>query len=534
MPTNEMVYVVGSGPAGVSVAHALLKQGAKVTMLDAGLELESERSRLLDSLSRTTPDEWSKASLSLLKGNVAGDVRVMPRKLSYGSDFPYRDAQGGMSIIQSGVEVLSSCARGGLSNVWGSAVLPYRAHDILDWPVSIDELAPHYRAAFELMPLAAQRDDLEREFPLYTSHYSPLRPSMQARALMRDLEASREMLRNEGIRYGHARLAVQAEAVRDQGGCVYCAMCLYGCPRSLIYNSTQSIEMLRARSGFNYAPDVVVERIVEDVAKVQILCRHPSSQVRFTLCGERVYLAAGVLGTAKIMLSSAAAYGRRFTIRDSQYFLLPLLRLKRTMGVAREPLHTLAQIFLEISTRIPGGNPAHLQAYTYNDLYQRILQKRFGALFRNGGRLSDLLLGRMMVLQGYLHSNDSSAISVRLEHRTDADELVLEAMINPRANARVRSISRKLLKCSRYLRAMPLLPLLQIGKPGQGSHIGGTFPMRRSPGDFETDVYGRFAGMRRLHIVDASVFPSIPPTTITLSVMANAHRIGSLYSPGLN
>jgi hypothetical protein len=27
-------------------------------------------------------------------------------------------------------------------------------------------------------------------------------------------------------------------------------------------------------------------------------------------------------------------------------------------------------------------------------------------------------------------------------------------------------------------------------------------------------------------VVDATIFPSIPATTITLSVMANAHRIG--------
>ena len=528
-PPNEMVYVVGSGPAGVSVAYALLKQGAKVTMVDAGLELEPERARVVDLLSRTIPDKWSDASLSTLRA-LSVDARAMPRKLSYGSDFPYRDAEGGLPVMQSGVEVLSSCARGGLSNVWGSAVLPYRADDIRDWPINVDELAPHYQAVFDLMPLAAQRDDLEDEFPLYARVYAPLRPSTQARALMCDLDASREVLRKEGIRYGQARLAVQADAVRDQGGCVYCAMCLYGCPRKLIYNSAQSVELLQSQPGFCYRPDVAVDRLVEDGSEIQLLCRHPSNQAKFTLRGKRVYLAAGVIGTAKIILASVAAYGRRLMISDSQYFLLPLIRVKRTMGVARENLHTLAQIFLEISACIPGGNPAHLQAYTYNDLYQRILQKRFGALFRIGERLSDSLLGRMMVLQGYLHSNDSSAISVRLEHRAPADQLVLEAIINPVASAHVKSISRKLLKCSRHLRAMPLLPLLQIGKPGQGSHIGGTFPMRRSPEGFETDIYGRFAGMRRVHIVDASVFPSVPPTTITLTVMANAHRIGSLYA----
>jgi choline dehydrogenase-like flavoprotein len=93
----------------------------------------------------------------------------------------------------------------------------------------------------------------------------------------------------------------------------------------------------------------------------------------------------------------------------------------------------------------------------------------------------------------------------------------------------VRRISRKLFKCSKYLRTIPLLPLLQMGKPGEGAHVGGTFPMRHTPGELETDILGRLMGMRRTHIVDASVFPSVPSTTITLSVMANAHRIGSLY-----
>jgi choline dehydrogenase-like flavoprotein len=68
--------------------------------------------------------------------------------------------------------------------------------------------------------------------------------------------------------------------------------------------------------------------------------------------------------------------------------------------------------------------------------------------------------------------------------------------------------------------------LLQMGKPGRSFHAGGSFPMRSSPGAFETDTSGRPEGWRRVHAVDATVLPSIPATTITLTVMANAHRIG--------
>jgi choline dehydrogenase-like flavoprotein len=51
--------------------------------------------------------------------------------------------------------------------------------------------------------------------------------------------------------------------------------------------------------------------------------------------------------------------------------------------------------------------------------------------------------------------------------------------------------------------------------------------MRREPGESDTDTLGRPPGWDRVHLIDASVLPSIPATTITLSVMANAHRIAT-------
>jgi len=66
--------------------------------------------------------------------------------------------------------------------------------------------------------------------------------------------------------------------------------------------------------------------------------------------GERVFLGAGVLNTTTILLRSLGMYDTPVQLRDSQYYLLPLLRLRGTADVMREPLHTLAQIFVEILT----------------------------------------------------------------------------------------------------------------------------------------------------------------------------------------
>ncbi len=100
------------------------------------------------------------------------------------------------------------------------------------------------------------------------------------------------------------------------------------------------------------------------------------------------------------------------------------------------------------------------------------------------------------------------------------------------AAARVRRVVRRLTANARLLGMVPLPGLVQVGRPGKGNHLGGSLPMRREPGDLETDTLGCLRGLKRVHVVDAAVFPSFPATTVTLSVMANAHRIASAVAGG--
>ena len=43
----------------------------------------------------------------------------------------------------------------------------------------------------------------------------------------------------------------------------------------------------------------------------------------------------------------------------------------------------------------------------------------------------------------------------------------------------------------------------------------------------DTDSFGTPKGWCRIHVVDSSVFPSLPGTTIGLLAMANAYRIAT-------
>ncbi len=92
----------------------------------------------------------------------------------------------------------------------------------------------------------------------------------------------------------------------------------------------------------------------------------------------------------------------------------------------------------------------------------------------------------------------------------------------------LRAVLKRLVQSAPLLDLYPLLPMLRLAAGGKSYHWGGSFP---HTGDrsaaLGSDRLGRVGPWRRIHIVDASVFPNVPAMTFTLTIMANAHRIAS-------
>jgi choline dehydrogenase-like flavoprotein len=524
-----MIYVVGSGPAGVACAVALIRRGCKVTMLDAGIELEPAAQTLISKMASCQPVEWRPEEIMALKGNVRARLSGIPLKNSYGSDFPYREA--GLSIFGGDSEIgfKPSFARGGLSNVWGAAVLPYRAKDMSDWPITLEELAPFYSSVLSFMHLSAREDELQNFFPLYCEDFSSIEQSRQAERFLSDLSANKSELNSSGIFFGTSRLAVLD---RNSAGdsCKTCGMCLYGCPYGLIYNSSQTVAELMMNSNFTYIKDVIVTEFAETADHVQIIGHSRIDHARVTYNASKLCLGAGVLATTKIFLDSVKAYNHKVTLKDSQYFLLPLLRFSPVPGATKEQLHTLSQIFLEIFDDEISDRTLHLQVYSYNDYFQDAVQAQLGLFAPLFGIPLRRGLERLLLIQGYLHSDISSSISLEIKPPSgnSLSQLIFEEIRNPKAETAIKRVMDKLNHVSHFLKAKPVAPLLKIEKPGRGYHTGGTLPMAKNPKEFQTDTLGRPFGLKRVHLVDATTFPSIPATTITLSIMANAFRIGDL------
>ncbi len=344
-----MHCVIGSGPAGVACARALLARGASVLMLDAGLELEPDRAEIVRQCAAVKPEAWSAAQRAALSAGMDANAKGVPLKLVFGSDFPYRETAEKIPWRNHGAGLKPSLALGGLSNTWGAAMLPYRDGDIAGWPVDNAALAQHYRAVTAITGLAARRDDLEEIFPLHCDQPGTLQSSRQADLLLGSLKKHRDELRGRGWHFGRARVAVRAADNAQGNGCVHCGFCMSGCPYGCIYNSADTVRELRAEKNFTYQRDVVVTAVRENAEKVFITGFHRGTRAPLAFEADRVYLAAGVIPTAQIVLRSQGAYDRPLILRDSQYFLFPLLLARRTRGVQAEALYTLSQLFIELN-----------------------------------------------------------------------------------------------------------------------------------------------------------------------------------------
>jgi hypothetical protein len=214
-------------------------------------------------------------------------------------------------------------------------------------------------------------------------------------------------------------------------------------------------------------------------------------------------------------------------MKSTQGFVVPMLSLWGATFTWPDA-NTLTGAFLDF--RVPGFSEhwVHTQVNSANE----IVLARLGFDEHGSGakhRILRAALGRLFVGICNLHSDHAGSHELSLtagEHghsntlKIESKGSELHAKVAKRAGRRLFSLMSK-------VGVIPLLPFV-VGNPKRPMtwHFGGTLPMSKRPqGEYATDLLGRPRGWERVHVVDSSVFPSIPSTTVALLAMANAARI---------
>jgi hypothetical protein len=188
---------------------------------------------------------------------------------------------------------------------------------------------------------------------------------------------------------------------------------------------------------------------------------------------------------------------------------------------------TLNQFNLVHDASGDGFDLSQVHFYPYNPVFEKSLPRPLHHDLPKP--LATSLLRRLSVGLGYIPSWASPKVRVRAQRRSEGllPELLVDREPMSGWPPMLRSLTAAMLRAAPALDLWPILPMTTVSPAAKSYHFGGSFPHSDHRTGLGTDRLGRLDRWGNIHLIDASVFPNVPATTFTLTIMANAHRIAT-------
>ena len=522
------IAIVGSGLAAVSAAKVLIDRGVKPTLLDCGDLLDTKTSEIVERMSNLHPEKWDRLDVSHVAANESLHNKSFPQKLAFGSDYFYGANEHHQPIITDGIPPPVSYAKGGFSVGWGASVLPPDDKDIKCWPIGNQELKPYFKKVLSDLPYSACDDGLSKVFPLHSTSYDPLDLTLGNNEILKKMQNTRSIADSENISFGQSRLLVQSNKTSSTNGCSYCGYCMSGCVYGYIYKSSQDIDKLVDANLLEYIPNTLVLSVSEAENLVEVTMYSKNTSEIHKQIFDKLLLGAGAVNSTRIVLRSKKIFDREIRLLSTVTFIAPMFRAK---GIKLDwpNINTQPGIFFEYKNEALSDHWIHTQLSTPNEL---VLDKL--GIDLNKTNILQWLKKRMaehlLIAHGNLHSDHANGYFIKLMQQTGRDGDVLHTRREQRKTTpiAIRKSVWKLFSLMRKLGCYVMFPFVQDSMKSGGYHVGGTMPMMENPiEETDTNLLGNPKGWQRIHVIDSSIFPSLPGTTIGLLAMANAARIAS-------
>lgn len=529
--TTADVIIVGSGASAVHAARPLVAAGRSVLMLDVGSRDDRYAPLIPDGtfshIRRTDSNQHRYFLGDRFEGVPFGQVRV-GAQLTPPRAFINRDVDVLTPTETAAFAGMESLAVGGLASGWGAGVGRFTAGELADLPISLQDLEPHYADVERNIGISGEDDDLTGHLGLHDGMMPPLDVDTQCGILRDKYLKRREACHEAGFKLGITRLAACSREHNGRGPHRLDDMDFWADKARAVYRARWTVEELSRNPNFTYLPSRLVLTYKEHASGVIVRCRRTDSGVEESFEGRTVILAAGVFGTARIVLRSRGLFDQPVSFACNPYTYAPCINLGMIGKDAADARHSLSQLTAVFAP--PGETPMHVSIYSYRSLLTSKLMKEAPLSARGGLLLMRSLIPAFAVL-GLHHADVPTplkTVTLVQPRATLPERLRIDYALRSEEADRIERCEKLLLRQFRRLSC----PVIKRVRPGHGSsiHYAGTFPMSASPRDLETTREGLLAGTKAVHIADGSLLRSLPAKGLTLTLMANAHRIGSILA----
>ncbi len=304
MKTYDAI-IVGAGAGGGITAGVLCEAGLRVLLLERGPALK---------FNDVPRDHLRNQRLSLYGHGAGPDIEGHPRVVESqnGETRAVRPHEGGYHNN-------AACVGGG-TRVYGAQAWRFMPQDfrmattygapdgssLADWPISYEELAPHYEKAEWEIGVAGHGELNDRFTPRKRGYPLPPVPS----------SPSREVMRRGAEKLGWSTqpvpLLINTAPYNGRAACVQCSYCVgFACP-SDAKNGTQNTMIPRAlATGLcELVTDAAAARLETDaqgnVIGLSYFTEQDGTPQRIEARAKKVIVAGGAIESARLLLNSAS------------------------------------------------------------------------------------------------------------------------------------------------------------------------------------------------------------------------------------
>jgi hypothetical protein len=292
-----------------------------------------------------------------------------------------------------------------------------------------------------------------------------------------------------------------------------------------VYRPSYTVRELCHEKTFRYIPNKLAIRFdEEDLDSVSLHVEDIQNGCCQTLRSKKLFLAAGAINTARLVMKSADEFGVRTPILSNPYTYIPAINLPMFGREAANRRHSLVQLSGIYTPPDDDLGRITVQFYSYRSLLLFKLARDM-PLPPAAAMLFSRCIVNSLAIAGISHPDEPNRnrwMSLR-EIRNGRDQLMIEATRNKKER-RQRQASE--MAVTRKLISLNLLPLNLIQLPeGSSIHYAGTLPFSDAPKPLTTSSKSRVHGFKHTYAVDGASWKHLPAKGLTFTLMANARRI---------
>jgi choline dehydrogenase-like flavoprotein len=505
MSTHYDIIIIGTGAGGGTLAYRLAPSGKRILLLERGGYLPREK------------DNWSSRAVFI--------------ESKYKAKVSWRDKHG--NAFHPGIHY---CV-GGNTKVYGAALLRFRKQDFgevkhfggisPEWPLQYEDLEPYYSEAEHLYHVHGQRGEDPTEPPASAPYrFKPVRH-----------EPRIQQLHDDWMRLGHRPFHLPVAVRLDEDNpekstCIRCGTC-DGFPCLLNAKSDAQVTCVDPAlqhpnvTLLTHAMATLLETSPSGREITKIRVERQGVQEEYS--ADIVVVACGAINSAALLLRSANeahpkglanssdVVGRHYMCHNNSVLL----------ALSKHPNPTVFQKTIGLNDFYFGSDDwdypmGHISMVGKQDLEML----RLGAPPFAPGLALDAVAKRS--LDFWLTSEDLPDPDNRVAVNAQGD-ITLQYTDNnleghKRLAAKLKDMLAKL-GCERHL--VPSHVYLGKKIPIAGTaHQCGTVRFGRDPRSSALDVNCKAHDVENLYVVDASFFVSSNAVNPSLTIMANALRVG--------